>query len=231
MGNPVTATCTLCPSAAYAFIVLQDFAAGHPIEEIHHTKHSIRRDTKGHTLPDRLLRREAKNNFRPMVPCEDDAGGSSGDDRVLGMFHNRGEKGLGRFAGPLLGDVVFDGDVTGARAARVPDRRDAHLLVIERAVFSPVGNHSLPDMSRQKRLPKFRVERSIMTARFEKPGIPPHRLLGGISRHDGKRRIHILNRPLPIGKDNSIRGLIHCCNQSGMSGCHPCTLHNSPLRH
>ena len=53
----------------------------------------------------------------------------------------------------FLGDILFDSDEMGGHAGFVADRRDGHLLLVNRAVFAPVLNFAIPSAAGQDGVP------------------------------------------------------------------------------
>lgn len=132
--------------------------------------------------------------------------------------------------GALLGYVVFDGDIAGGCACRVEDGSDAHLLVIERAIFVPVGNFSLPDFAGEEGAPEFLIEGGIMAIGFEQAGIAPDGFLPGVAGEGGEGGIDVLDRSGGIGDHDAIGGLLQSRNQSRMRDGNASTRHDSPRR-
>ena len=46
-----------------------------------------------------------------------------------------------------LGDISLDGNEACDFAKRIADGSDAHLLVVERSILTPVDQHALPDLA------------------------------------------------------------------------------------
>jgi hypothetical protein len=98
-------------------------------------------------LPDGLDGRIAKNRFCAVVKSANGPIWSAGDDRVLGVFHDCGEKRLCFFRDPALGHIMLDGDVPGDLSVLVPNRCDTHLLVIKGPILPLVDYVALPDVA------------------------------------------------------------------------------------
>src|ERR1035438_5641253 len=54
-----------------------------------------------------------------------------------------------------------------------------------------------------------------MPARLENTRVPTHGFVTGVSRHRREGRVHVLDFPGVVGKDDAIRCLLHSRNETG----------------
>ena len=110
--------------------------------------------------------------------------------------------------------IQLDGHVIDHLSAPVAHRGDGRLLLVNRAVLSPVDKMSAPDFPALKRLPQVRVKRRVMPATLEQARVLAERFLARITRGAFKSGIGIDNGRFEVGNHDGLGGLFQRRDQT-----------------
>ena len=200
---------------ADAFVLRDRLALLYALDEIRQKGQPVGRHQNGSVLSDHVRGGIAEYRFRAAVPGEDGAGGREREDGVAGTLDDRSQERLRFLRRSPDAHVPLDRYVVGNLAAGILDRRDLHLLGVERAVLPPVDDLALPDPAASDGIPEILVERRRLKPGFEDARLPAHGFLAGVSRQCGEGGIHVLNCPVGRGDDDAFRGLFDSRGQAG----------------
>ena len=110
----------------------------------------------------------------------------------------------------------FGGNEVGDFAALAPYRGDAHLFGVKASVLSLVDDLPLPGFSLENGRPKLLVNRRVLFARFQDPGVLSECFLAAVPGDASEGGVDILDVTGGIGNHDGFRGLLDGSDQAEM---------------
>ncbi len=112
-------------------------------------------------------------------------------------------------------DVLADGDEMSHSLRRATDGSYGQLLGVEAAVLAAVDELAAPALAGADRGPELLIQRRLLAARLEHPGIAAQGLLGGVAGDLGESGVHVFDPAAGVGDGHGNRRLLDSrCQQA-----------------